>query len=77
MNFSKLLETMGITQAYREAHKGAYLLHQGEPYLVTSLDLYKLEARVEETDDGYHTVALKTVEQRNRVLQLIQVNAIR
>lgn len=62
MNFSKLLETMDITQAYREAHEGAYLLHQGEPYLVTSLDLYKLEARVEETDDGYHTVALKTVE---------------
>ena len=62
MNFSKLLETMDITQAYREAHKGAYLLHQGEPYIVTSLDLDKLEARVEETEDGYHTVALKTVE---------------
>lgn len=62
MNFSKLLETMDITQAYREAHKGAYLLHQAEPYIVTSLDLDKLEARVEETEDGYHTIALKTVE---------------
>lgn len=62
MNYSKLLETMDITQAFREAHKGAYLLHQSEPYHVKSLDLNKFEARVEETDKGYHTIALKTVE---------------
>jgi DEAD/DEAH box helicase domain-containing protein len=53
---------MDITQAYREAHQGAVLLHQGEPYKVTSFDLNRLEARVEEMDEGYYTEALKTIE---------------
>lgn len=61
-HYGTLLETMDITQAYREAHEGAVILHQGEPYRVKSLDLYKLEAQVEETDDGYYTTALKTIE---------------
>jgi DEAD/DEAH box helicase domain-containing protein len=59
---SKILETMDITQAYREAHEGAVLLHQGEPYKVTSFDPNTLEARVEETDEGYYTEALKTID---------------
>jgi len=59
---SKILETMDITQAYREAHEGAVLLHQGEPYKVTSFDPDRLEARIEETDEGYYTEALKTID---------------
>ena len=61
-HFSKILETMDITQAYREVHEGAILLHQSEPYRVTSLDLYNLEAHVEEADPGYYTEALKTID---------------
>jgi DEAD/DEAH box helicase domain-containing protein len=60
--FSRVLETMDITQAYREVHEGAILLHQGEPYRVTSLDLVNLEAQVEEADPGYYTAALKTID---------------
>jgi len=62
LHYKKVLETMDITQAYREAHTGAILLHQGEPYLVKSLDLDKLVANVEETDNGYYTEALKTID---------------
>jgi DEAD/DEAH box helicase domain-containing protein len=61
-HYSTILETMDITQAYREVHEGAILLHQSEPYRVTSLDLYNLEAHVEEADPGYYTEALKTID---------------
>ncbi|MHA1972663.1 MAG: DEAD/DEAH box helicase [Candidatus Hodarchaeales archaeon] len=61
-HYKTILETMDITQAYREAHEGAILLHQGEPYKVTQLDLNKLEAHVEETEEGYYTTAVKTIE---------------
>jgi len=62
LHYSKVLETMDITQAYREVHEGAILLHQGEPYRVNSLDIVKLEAHVEEADVGYYTEALKTID---------------
>jgi len=62
LHYSKVLETMDITQAYREVHEGAILLHQGEPYSVNSLDIVKLEAHVEEADVGYYTEALKTID---------------
>ncbi|GAG08496.1 unnamed protein product, partial [marine sediment metagenome] len=61
-HYSSLLETMDITQAYREAHEGAILLHQSNPYRVKSLDVHHLEAQVEETNVGYYTEALKTIE---------------
>ena len=35
----RLLETMDRGQAYREAHKGAIMLHQGETYVVNEMDL--------------------------------------
>ena len=54
-----ILETMDKTQAFREVHQGAILLHQGEPFRVTSLDLDSLEAHVVEADVGYYTEALK------------------
>jgi DEAD/DEAH box helicase domain-containing protein len=62
LHYSRVLETMDITQAYREVHEGAILLHQAEPYRVNSLDLVKLVARVEEADPGYYTEALKTID---------------
>jgi DEAD/DEAH box helicase domain-containing protein len=37
----KLLETMDKEQAFREAYEGAVYLHQGETYLIHSLDLEK------------------------------------
>jgi DEAD/DEAH box helicase domain-containing protein len=61
-HFKEVLETMDVAQAYREAHKGAVLIHQGEPYRVKTLDLQKLEAQVEEMDDGYYTTAFKTID---------------
>jgi len=61
-HYSNLLETMDITQAYREAHEGAILLHQSFPYKVNSLDVYHLEAQVEEANVGYYTEALKTID---------------
>lgn len=62
LHYSNVLETMDLTQAYREVHPGAILLHQGEPYRVRSLDIDKMEARVEEADVGYYTEALKTID---------------
>ena len=62
LRFGKLLETMDLTQAYREAHEGAILFHQGEPYLVKSFDIRNLKAEVEETSEGYYTEASKTID---------------
>ncbi len=62
LHSKRVLETMDITQAYREVHEGTILLHQGEPYKVTSFDLNRLEARVEETDSAYYTEAMKTID---------------
>lgn len=35
----KTIETLDITQVYREAYKGAVIIHQGEQYLVRGIDL--------------------------------------
>ncbi|MCX6696260.1 MAG: DEAD/DEAH box helicase [Methanoregula sp.] len=57
----KLLETMDRTQAYREAHKGAIMLHQGETYVVNEMDLETHTVRVTKTDVDYYTQPLKEV----------------
>ena len=57
-----LLETMDRSQAYREAHTGAVLLHQGETYLVERWELDNRTIRVVETDVDYYTQPLKTVD---------------
>ena len=63
------LETLDRGQAFREAHPGAVLLHQGVQYLVDSLDLHHGIIRVHPADLDYHTRPLKTVDIRiNRVL---------
>lgn len=58
----KLLETMDRPQAYREAHKGAVLLHQGETYLVEKLDITNGTAYAKKKDVDYYTDVLKTVD---------------
>ncbi|MEO0293221.1 MAG: DEAD/DEAH box helicase [candidate division WOR-3 bacterium] len=58
----KVIETMDRLQAFREAHKGAVFLHQGETYIVEKLDLEKGIVQVEKKEVDYHTEALKNVE---------------
>jgi len=58
----ELLETMDRTQAYREAHKGAVLLHQGEAYIVEDLDLKNSIVQVKKKDVDYYTEAMKIVD---------------
>ncbi|MHA2408222.1 MAG: DEAD/DEAH box helicase, partial [Candidatus Ranarchaeia archaeon] len=57
-----LLETMSITQAYREAHEGAILIHQGETYLVETLNLRNKKAFASPIEVDYYTDALSTSE---------------
>ena len=57
----KLLETMDQGQAFREAHKGAIMLHQGITYVVNEMDLETRTVRVSETDVDYYTQTLKEV----------------
>jgi DEAD/DEAH box helicase domain-containing protein len=58
----RLLETMDRAQAYREAHKGAIMLHQGETYVVNDMDLDMHTIRVTETDVDYYTQPQKKVD---------------
>lgn len=58
----ELLETMDRPQAYREAHEGAVLLHQGETYFVESLDLKNGVVFVKKRDVDYYTEAIKVVD---------------
>jgi DEAD/DEAH box helicase domain-containing protein len=58
----RLLETLDRSQAYREAHKGAIMLHRGETYIVNEMDLETHTIRVTETDVDYYTQPLKEVD---------------
>ncbi len=58
----RLLETMDRAQAYREAHTGAIMLHQGETYIVSEMDSETHIVRVTETDVDYYTQPLKQVD---------------
>lgn len=58
----KLLETMSIPQAYREAHEGSIIIHQGETYLVENLALSKRKAFGSHIQVDYYTEALSTSE---------------
>lgn len=60
----RTLETLDRGQAFREAHQGAILLHQGETYLVGSMDLVHGIIRVSPTDADYYTRPLKSVDVR-------------
>jgi len=56
----RLLETMDRGQAYREAHPGAILLHQGETYRVTSMDLEARSCTAEPVQADYQTQPVRT-----------------
>ncbi|MDD1720270.1 MAG: DEAD/DEAH box helicase [Methanoregulaceae archaeon] len=58
------IETLDRAQAFREAHQGAVLLHQGEKYLVSTMDLTQHIVRVSPTDVDYYTKPLKSVNVR-------------
>jgi DEAD/DEAH box helicase domain-containing protein len=60
----RTLETLDQSQAYREAHQGAVLLHQGEQYLVDSMDIPHGIIRVSRSDVDYYTRPLKSVDIR-------------
>ena len=53
----RLVGTVDEPSAHFLAHEGAVYPHQGEMYLVTSLDLEDRIALVEEADPGYTTMA--------------------
>lgn len=62
MCHGRLLETLDRGQAYREAHKGAIMLHQGETFVVNEMDPETHTIRVTETDVDYYTQPLKEVD---------------
>ena len=53
----RLVGTMDEPSAHRYAHDGAVYLHQGDSYVVSSLDLAARVALVEPGDPGYTTQA--------------------
>ncbi len=58
----KVLETLSRRQAYNEAHTGAVLLHRGETYLVTDMDLQSRIIRVMKKDVDFYTTPLRKAE---------------
>jgi DEAD/DEAH box helicase domain-containing protein len=70
----RLLETMDRAQAYREAHKGAIMLHQGETYVVSEMDLDAHTIRVTETEVDYYTQPLKEVDLS--IIEIIETRMI-
>ena len=52
---ASLLETVESSVAFFQIHPGAVYLHQGEPYLVTDLDLSSRTAHAEPTSAPYYT----------------------
>ncbi|MDD1656363.1 MAG: DEAD/DEAH box helicase, partial [Methanomicrobiales archaeon] len=65
----RILETLDRGQAYREAHRGAVVLHQGETYLVEEMNLATREIRVSPADVDYHTEPVKAVNLRITAVQ--------
>jgi DEAD/DEAH box helicase domain-containing protein len=60
----RTLGTMDRNQAYREAHEGAVLVHQGETYIIERLDLKDKIAYAKKADVDYYTVPLKSADLR-------------
>ena len=50
-----VLETVDESSAFSQLHPGAVYLHQGEPYLITDLDLESRTAYAAKTDVPYYT----------------------
>ena len=58
----RLLETLDTALAYREAHQGAVILHDGETYIVKQLNLSSGVISVSKKDVDFHTEPIKTVD---------------
>jgi DEAD/DEAH box helicase domain-containing protein len=58
----RVIETLDLARACRTAHPGAVLLHQGETYLVRSLDLEKRIAEAETQAVDYYTQPIQREE---------------
>jgi DEAD/DEAH box helicase domain-containing protein len=58
----RTLETMDRSQAYREGHQGAVILHGGETYLVKELDLEAKVVRVKAADVDYYTESIRSTD---------------
>ena len=58
MNNGQLLERMGRSQVYREAHEGAILINKGDTYVVNSVNLTKGFVNVSKEIVDYHTIVL-------------------
>jgi DEAD/DEAH box helicase domain-containing protein len=56
----KLLETMTVPQAYREAHEGAILIHQAETYLIEEIQWDKGKATATKLEVDYYTETKST-----------------
>ncbi len=55
MSTGSLMETVESSVAFFQVHPGAIYLHQGEPYLITKLDLTNQVAYAEPTRANYYT----------------------
>jgi DEAD/DEAH box helicase domain-containing protein len=60
----RVIETLDRARAYREAHPGAVLLHQGETYVVQKLDLENRRAEAEKKSVDYYTGVIEHEEVR-------------
>ena len=58
----RLLETLDRARAYREAHKGAVVLHDGETYVVEQLNVSAGIISVNKKDVDFYTEPIKTVD---------------
>ena len=66
---NRLLETVEASVALSQIHPGAVYLHQGQPYLITELDLFTHTAYVVPTDLPYYTQAKELVD-----LQILKIS---
>ncbi|HRU39496.1 MAG TPA: DUF1998 domain-containing protein, partial [Candidatus Goldiibacteriota bacterium] len=55
----KILEEISLQRAYREAHKGAVYLHNGQTYVIKELSLEEGSAFAIRQDADYYTETLK------------------
>jgi len=60
----ELLETIESSVAFFQVHAGAVYLHQGEPYLVTELDLAGRTAKAIPTSVSYYTQTKELIDLR-------------
>jgi len=58
----RILETMNKTQAFREAHPGAVLIHLGETYVVSELSLENRTAYADKEDVDYYTNVIENAD---------------